>query len=134
MLMRSILFDPLDEVEGNWSREQLETMNAVFVARVEAAFVAGLESRLAAAATVQVKSSLNGSRWRAEEAAIEAGWKFLCSKQGDLAFSEIVAFVRERVPGVDEVRVRDGFLQRLREPVSFTLMTCQVYSSRLEDR
>jgi len=50
--MRPILFDPLDEVEGNWSREQLETMNAVFVARVEAAFATGLESRLAAAATV----------------------------------------------------------------------------------
>src|SRR5262249_25154988 len=57
----------------------------------------------------------NGSRWRAEEAAIEAGWKFLCSKQGDLAFSEVLIFVRERVPGVDLVRVREGFLRRLRE-------------------
>ena len=70
MLMRPILFDPLDEVEGNWSREQLEAMDAAFIARVEASFAAGLESRSAAAATVQVKSSLNGSRQRAEEAAI----------------------------------------------------------------
>jgi len=113
--MRPILFDPLDEVEGNWSREQLERMNDAFVSVVERAFELGLESRLAAAATVQVKSSLNGSRRRAEEAAIEAAWKFLCSEQGDLAFSEILLFVRERVPGVDEVRVREGFLQRLRE-------------------
>src|SRR5262249_15600296 len=88
MLMRPILFDPLDEVEGNWSRSELEAMDAAFVARVEAAFAAGLESRVAAAATVRVRTPRNGDARRVE-AAIEAAWKFLCNEQGDLAFSEI---------------------------------------------
>src|SRR5262245_65908750 len=80
MLMRPILFDPLDEVEGNWSRSELEAMDAAFVARVEAAFAAGLESRVAAAATVRVRTPRNGDARRVE-AAIEAAWKFLCNEQ-----------------------------------------------------
>jgi len=89
-------------------------MDAAFIARVEAAFQAGLESRAAAAATVRINSSLNGSRRRAEEAAIEAGWTELCRRKGDAAFLEIVQFVRERCL-VDLEVIRMGFAQRLRE-------------------
>src|SRR5262249_192002 len=53
---------PLDEELysgcGLWSRAELETMDQKFVVAVEAAFAAGLERREAAAATVQIKSSV----------------------------------------------------------------------------
>ena len=117
MLMRPILFDPLDEVEGNWSREQLEAMDAAFIARVEASFAAGLESRSAAAATVQVKSSLNGSRQRAEEAAIESAWRYLRTNMDagiDVAFVEVLAFARERCSGVTAEQVRVEFKKRFK--------------------
>ena len=116
MLQRlNSFFDELDERCGLWSRSELEDMNDRFVAAVEAAFQSGRESRKAAAATVRVGTALNGSRQRAVEAAIEGAWKFLCDERGDLPFAEVLVFVRKRVPGVDEVRVREGFLQRLRE-------------------
>ena len=117
MLMRPILFDPLDEVEGNWSREQLEAMDAAFIARVEASFAAGLESRSAAAATVQVKSSLNGSRQRAEEAAIESAWRYLRTNMDagiDVAFVEVLTFARERCSGVTAEQVRVEFKKRFK--------------------
>src|SRR5262249_19131538 len=98
---------------GTWSRQELEAMDAAFVARVEAAFAAGLESRVAAAATVRV-GHRNGKD-AAIESAIEAAWDLLVSKRGDIAFSEIVAFVRERCPNIDQARVRFGFEQRFRQ-------------------
>jgi len=101
--MRSILFDPLDEVEGNWSREQLEIMNDRFVAAMEAAFDAGLESRASASATVK----MNGKQ-RADEIAIELAWRWLRENMDagvDVAFVEVVAFVNARCPGVDRARI-----------------------------
>ena len=90
-------------------------MNEAFTQAVERAFELGLESRAAAAATVRVNSLLNGSQRRAEEAAIEAGWGQLCSNKGDVSFSEIVAFVRERCPNIELARVREEFRWRFRE-------------------
>src|SRR5262245_39808823 len=109
MLMRPILFDPLDEVEGNWSRAQLEAMDATFVARVEAAFQAGLESRVAARATVV----WNGGRQLAEEAVVESAWVWFCQRdrEKEVAFSEILA----RCPGVDPCKVREGFARRFKQ-------------------
>jgi len=101
--MRSILFDPLDEVEGNWSREQLETMNDRFVAAMEAAFDVGLESRASASATVK----MNGKQ-RADEIAIELAWRWLRENMDadvDVAFVEVVAFVNARCPGIDRARI-----------------------------
>jgi len=73
------------------------------------AFELGLESR-AAAATV---SFWNGSRRLAEEAAIGAAWDQLCKRKGEMAASEVLAFVRELVPGVPPERVRAEFKRRL---------------------
>ena len=112
MLMRSILFDPLDEVEGNWSREQLETMNDRFVAAMEAAFDAGLESRASASATVK----MNGKQ-RADEIVIELAWRWLRENMEanvDISFVEVVAFVQARCSGVTPARVRAGFEWRFK--------------------
>jgi len=49
-----------------------------------------------------------------EEAALEAGWQFLCRKQGDIPFSTVVACVRACCPSVDEKRIRAEFTRRLR--------------------
>src|SRR5262249_10958977 len=108
------LFSDLDGRCGDWSRDQLEEMNNRFVSAVEAAFELGLESRAAAAATVRIRSSLNG-KGAAIEAAIEAGWGELCRKKGDISFLEIAQFVRERCPNIDQTRVRFGFEQRFRQ-------------------
>lgn len=56
--------------DGLWSREQFEEMDRRFVAAMELAFAKGVESRVAAAATVRI--GRNGSRRLAEEAAIGA--------------------------------------------------------------
>jgi hypothetical protein len=101
--------------DGLWPRDQLERMNASFVAAVETAFQLGLESRAAAAATVRLRSSLNGSRLLVEDTAIQAGWELLCSKEGEISFAEILGFVRERCPNIDPMRVRFGFEQRFRQ-------------------
>jgi len=94
---------------GLWPRAELEAMNAAFVARVEAAFASGLESRRAASATVRVGSSLNGSgRRRAEEKAIELAWRWLRENMErcvDVSFAEVAAFVNARCPGVDRARI-----------------------------
>ena len=52
---------PGDECE-TWTREQLETMNALFIAPLEQAFELGLESRASAAGQVQLKPTF-GPRW-----------------------------------------------------------------------
>jgi hypothetical protein len=104
-----MLFIPSgDEVCGLWTRSQLFEMDARFTARVEAAFQAGLESRSAARATVRV--GRNG-----KAAALEGAWKFLISKEGQVSASEVVAFVRERCPNIDQARVRAGLAERFRQ-------------------
>jgi hypothetical protein len=56
------LHDPADELNGSWSREQLEAQNATFAAALERAFELGLESRESAADQVKLPVSL-GPRW-----------------------------------------------------------------------
>jgi|SRR5215831_5756482 len=103
----------LDGQCGTWTRDRLEAMDAQFVAVVTAAFQEGSESRAAASATGRLKSSLNG-KGAAIECALEAAWNLLCSKEGEISFPEIVAFVREKYP-VDLGLIRAGFEQRFRQ-------------------
>jgi hypothetical protein len=56
------LYEPGDEQNGGWTREQLENMNAQFVAAMEHAFELGLESRASAAGQVKLPTS-PGPRW-----------------------------------------------------------------------
>ena len=49
------------------------------------------------------------------ESAIDAAYALFCSKQGEMAASEVIAFVRERVPGIDQARIRVEFVRRLRQ-------------------
>jgi hypothetical protein len=83
-------------------------MDEHFTSAVEAAFEAGLESRSAARATVQVGRSSAVD----VERAIEAAWAWFQSMDQDVAFSAVVAFVRARCPGVDPMCVRAGFEKR----------------------
>jgi hypothetical protein len=85
-------------------------MNSAFVERVEAAFEAGLESRAAAKATVQVgrASAVDVER------AIEAAWAWFQSVDQDVPFSAVVTFVRTRCPGIDPMCVRAGFEKRFK--------------------
>src|SRR5262249_13798631 len=103
MLQRLLSYDDELYGDGLWSLEQLEEMDSRFVAAVERAFKLGLESRAAARASYVVKSSLNGSRRRAEEAAIEAGWVWFTrrNKSEEVSFAAVVAFVRARVPNIE---------------------------------
>jgi len=103
------LIPDLDEglCNGLWSRDQLVEMDSRFTAAVEAAFSQGLESRAAASATVRI-----GRNGKEAEAAIEAAWIWLWEKEGDLAFSEIVAFVNARCPNVTASRVQAEFKKR----------------------
>jgi len=92
MLQRLLSYDDELYGDGTWPRARLIEMNDAFVARVEAAFRAGLESRAAASATVRLKSSLNGSRLLAEEAAIGAAWHYLRTNMDagiDVSFVEV---------------------------------------------
>jgi hypothetical protein len=103
MLQRLLSYDDELYGDGTWSREQLETMNDRFVAAMEAAFDAGLESRASASATVK----MNGKQ-RADEIAIELAWRWLRENMDagvDVAFVEVVAFVNARCPGVDRARI-----------------------------
>jgi len=52
-----ILYEAGDERDGPWTREQLIEMDARFVAALERAFEAGLESRASAAAQVKLPSA-----------------------------------------------------------------------------
>src|SRR5262249_6488712 len=56
------LYEPGDERDGLWSREQLLEMNARFTERLEEAFRLGLESRASAASQVKLPAS-TGPRW-----------------------------------------------------------------------
>jgi|307.fasta_scaffold384625_2 hypothetical protein len=97
--------------DGLWLRDRLEQMDASFVAAVERAFELKLESRASAAATV----SFRNGKAAALEGALEGAWNSLISKRGEMAASEVVAYVRARCPGVDVSRIRFGIEQRLRE-------------------
>jgi hypothetical protein len=55
-------YEPGDEQNGGWTREQLEAMNARFSAALEHAFELGLESRASAAGQIKLPVSL-GPRW-----------------------------------------------------------------------
>src|SRR5262249_24886594 len=100
-----------DEVCGAWTRSQLLEMDDRFVAAVMAAFQAGDESLAAARATV----SFRNGKAAAIEGAIEAAWDLLCSKKGEMAASEVVAFVRERCLNIDRARMRAALAERLRQ-------------------
>jgi hypothetical protein len=52
------LRDPADELDGLWTREQLEAQNAAFAAAVNRAFELGLENRASAAREVKLPPSL----------------------------------------------------------------------------
>jgi hypothetical protein len=89
---------------------QIETMDSAFVERVEAAFEAGLESRAAARATVQV-----GRPGAVDvERAIEAAWAWFQSVDQDVAFSAVVEHARVRCSGVTADQVRIGFEKRFK--------------------
>jgi len=101
--------DSAEEVCGDYTRERLEAMDAAFVAAVELAFAKGLESRVAAAASVRV-GYRNGQQHT--EAVIEAAWCYLRTNMDagiDVSFAEVLA----RCPGVAPERVRAGFKRRL---------------------
>src|SRR5262249_36409371 len=112
LLQRLLLSD--DELgDGLWSHQQLLEMNDRFVAAVELAFAKGLESRASASAIVK----MNGKQ-RADEIAIELAWRWLRENMEanvDISFSEVVAFVNARCPGVDRARIGAEFKQRLME-------------------
>jgi len=102
------LFSELDGQCGDWSRDQLLDMDSRFVAAVEAAFRAGLESRTAAAATYVVSGKQRA------EAMIEAAWRYLRTNMDagiDVTFLEVAA----RCPGIDPHRVYVGIKRRLIE-------------------
>ena len=107
--------DSVDEICGDWTRDRLEEMNKNFVAAVERAFELGLESRAAAAATVVFR---NGKA-AAIEGAIGAAWDLLCSRKGEMAAAEVLAFVRELCSNVDPARVRAGLAERVRRGVKW---------------
>src|SRR5215472_121332 len=127
------LIPDLDEelCNGLWSRDQLVEMDSRFTAAVEAAFSQGLESRAAASATVRI-----GRNGKEVEAAIEAAWIWLWEKEGDLAFSEIVAFVRARVPGIAAEHIRAGFEKRFNRDGSWkgaSMVTGERVKEQLEE-
>src|SRR5262245_2215406 len=113
---------------GQWTRQELEVMDACFTGRVEAAFRAGLESRSAATASVRV-----GKPRVTEERVIEAAWTWLWEKNGDLAFSEIVTFVRARCPNVTASRVQAEF-KKLFVRDGFWKETPMVTGERLKEQ
>jgi|SRR5262249_16106864 len=115
MLMRPLtsLDEELYSGCGLWSRAELEAMDRKFVASVEAAFAAGSERREAAAATVQIKSSLNGSRLLAEQAAIGAAWNWFREAKFEATAVEVVARVRASCASVTAEQVRAEFKKRL---------------------
>src|SRR5215472_7181876 len=95
---------PGDEVCGDYTREQLLEMNNRFVAAVEAAFAAGLESSSAARATVKV----NGKQRLTEEGTIELAWRWFTEAKFQATALEVMA----RCPGVSPERVRVAFKER----------------------
>jgi hypothetical protein len=89
---------------GDYTREQLIEMNDRFVAAVEAAFAAGLESPSAARATVKV----NGKQRLTEEGTIELAWRWFAEAKFQATALEVMA----RCPGVAPECVREGIKRR----------------------
>jgi len=56
------LYEPNDELDGMWTRERLEEMNAAFTAALERAFELGLESRESARREVKLPAR-SAPRW-----------------------------------------------------------------------
>jgi hypothetical protein len=107
----------LDEelLQGDWPREQLKEMDRCFVAAMEQAFANGGESPAAAYATVRLG---NGSRRLVEASAIQAGWDWLRGNMAegkDVTAAAVVAFVRERAPGISYARIRLEFDLRFKQ-------------------
>ena len=88
-------------------------MDSRFRAALERAFELGLESRAAAAATVQIKSSLNGSRRLAVDAALGAVWNWFKDLKFEATAVEVVARVQASCPDVTVEQVRADFKKRL---------------------
>ena len=103
---------PGDEVCGDYNCEQLLEMNNRFVAVVQAAFAAGLESRAAAEKTVNV----NGRQRLTEEGTIELAWRFFVAAKFEMTAVEI----RARCPCVAPERVRVAFRERLFSQIGHT--------------
>jgi len=104
---------PGDEICGDYTHEQLLEMNNRFVAAVETAFEAGLESRAAAAATY-FRNVTNGKQ--RTEAVIEAAWCWFV----DARFEATAAAIMARCPGVAPERVRVAFKERLFSQIGHT--------------
>ena len=49
-----------------------------------------------------------------QNAAIEAGWRFFLSQQGDVSFAAVIATIRAQCPSAEVERIRAEFQQRLR--------------------
>jgi hypothetical protein len=109
LLLRSWLES--DVLHGDWTREELMEMDSRFCEAMNQALERGLESRVAATATVRV-----GKRRVTEEEAIETVWRWFCRNRNveDIAFADVVARVRALLPNVTAVRVRAGFEKRFR--------------------
>jgi len=99
---------------GTWSRAELEEMDARFCEALERAFANGRESRAAAAATVQIKSSLNGSRRLDADAAIGGVWQLFVEAKFDMTAVEVLKRVRAVCPKVSAETIRVEFWKRLR--------------------
>jgi hypothetical protein len=105
MLLNRGWYESGDARHGDWSRDELETMDACFVAAVEAAFASGLERRESARLTATFRKQRV-----TEETILDAAWSWFCrrNRQVDVAFSEVLA----RCPGVDRSRVEAAFRRR----------------------
>jgi hypothetical protein len=111
MLLNRGWYESGDARHGDWSRDELEAMDAKFCEAVEQAFQTGLESRTAARSTAAVRV---GKRRVTEEQAIETVWRWFCRHTDveDIAFADVVARVRVLLPDVTAARVRAGFEKR----------------------
>jgi hypothetical protein len=97
-----------DARHGDWSRDELEAMDAKFREALNQAFERGLESRTAASAVVRVRPRVT------EDEAIETVWTWFCRHRDaeDIAFADVVTRVRALLPNVTAARVRLGFEKR----------------------
>jgi hypothetical protein len=121
-MLQRILFEPLDELQGTWTRERLLEMDGRFVAAVETAVRAGDESLVAARATYLV----NGKQHTGD--VIEAAWKYflVSTEEGrDVSFGEILG----RCPGVNPHKVRTEFRRRLTSWIRGIGQTSKTHSS-----
>jgi len=107
-------FSDLDELNGIWSREELEDMDCRFTTAISRALSSGHESPVAAAATIQVGVARNGGG-AAIERAFESAWDLMVARRGNVSAAEITAFMQTLCPGISSAHVRLGFAQKFRE-------------------